>query len=151
MSEFAMPWPAVRLYCPLPECSWACDEPPPDPGAAPVPGSGAPDGVAAAIGAHVTGMLIRQATAAEALVKSHLETHSLLEWVTEINRMTGLMGLVALELGGRIGQLTALVAAPGSPAAEGRTECLEWLRQGIGSKTHPDLASFITGMEAGRD
>jgi len=62
----------TRFECPIGPCPWTWDEPEPE-----LPG----------IGADPYALLISRATGAESVVKAHLETHALIEWVTELARL----------------------------------------------------------------
>lgn len=77
-------------YCPLSTCSWTCDEseaiaaeeePPAG------PWTSAFDAFASILGT------------VERALKQHLETHTLLEWVSEISRLREVIDLTAISLG----------------------------------------------------
>jgi hypothetical protein len=72
-------WPqrATVYGCPLSDCKWAHAEPHPT----------AYDGEGATIEECVTNALTAHLAEVESVVKAHLETHSLLEWVTEVMRL----------------------------------------------------------------
>jgi hypothetical protein len=71
-----------------------------------------------------------RAVATEAIVKAHLETHPLLEWVAEVQRLNGIRANVARELGPEspIGAMISTAASRESLAAVSWRACLRWLR-----------------------
>lgn len=119
MTEATTWYTQNRYYCPLSTCFWACDEPVAVKDAQPPDG-----GFFSALDA-----LQFRLGAVEKAVRAHLETHALLEWVTEISRMSGVMATVASDLGdgGQIGSFIRAATAPGSPVAAARLACLERL------------------------
>jgi len=70
--------PAARVvsYCPLSSCSWQHEDPP------------LPDGSGQTTDEIVADIMTKHFTALEEIVKAHLETHSLLEWVQEVRRLS---------------------------------------------------------------
>jgi hypothetical protein len=140
--------PGTTIYhCPLPVCEWTFTQPPPDSSwpVIPVITGESLDG---AIG-RAAGAIMREWYAeAEEALEAHLSTHTTLEWATEINRLTGLMAKVALDLadGGRIGR-SLLTGAMATRANLAREECLDLLREGIASERHQNLASFVAALE----
>jgi len=121
MSDTTWQPPLVRLSCPLPDCTWVYDEPSPWP----LMGTAKPDATPDVLAA----MFMRSARSEE-IVRSHLETHSLLEWVQEIQRLNGIRANVTRELGpdGPIGVMISVAASHDSPAAVSWRACLDWLR-----------------------
>ena len=73
MTETAWQPPRTRYFCPMPECGWVCDEP------AAV--------LAAGLTADVTAAMHGQLAETENTLRAHLETHSLLEWLREVQRL----------------------------------------------------------------
>lgn len=67
----------IRYECPIGDCEWVHDDPGPDPSKA----QGATTGEA------VFNLLQEHMAGLELVVRAHLETHSLLEWVTEVMRL----------------------------------------------------------------
>ena len=114
-------------HCPLPECGWTLAQPPPDPAApvAVITGETLDEAIS-----RVSMAIMREWYAeAEQALEAHLSTHTALEWVTEINRLTGIMAKVALDLAdsGRIGR-SLLTGAMATRANLAREECLDLLR-----------------------
>jgi hypothetical protein len=115
-TSYEVPVPMVRYNCPLAACTWDYYAP------------------------SITGAVIRSdedirsgmlaaAIANDSVIKAHLETHSLLEWVTEIARLREAIDLAAICLSdsGQVGAFVRAAVAPGSPIAAARAECLERL------------------------
>lgn len=75
MSDYSAGWtpPVTRHGCPIGPCPWTWDDPGPS-------GTVASDD-------DITAILLEHAVAAEAIIRGHLETHSMLDWVTEISRL----------------------------------------------------------------
>lgn len=80
VSEYSATWapPSVRYECPIGECPWTMDHPGPD--AAEGRGRTIEEIAFSAMRAH----LLR----AEAALREHLESHSLIEWVREVVRLS---------------------------------------------------------------
>ena len=111
--------PRVRYCCPLHKCTWVHDDAWADTSGRVI--SSKDDTIA---------LLKDHYAALNDTVRAHLETHSLLEWVTEVQRLRGVIDLTAISLSdsGQIGAFIRSAAAPGSPVAAARAECLERLR-----------------------
>jgi len=67
--------PVMVYECPLAACPWKGTDPPPEPGEAITSEAG------------IWRFIRDRAMAAEGIVKAHLETHTLLEWVQEVARL----------------------------------------------------------------
>ncbi len=104
--------PLVRYECPVAACPWLHIHP------AVSDELGGSEEIAAAMS--------RAFAAVEEVIRAHLETHSLLEWVTEIRRLREVIDLAAIALGdqGQIGTFIRAAAAPGSPVETSRRELL---------------------------
>lgn len=74
-----MPAVITRYECPVESCPWNRDDPGPDPG----------DCQGETLDAAVRAGMLAYALRTEAVVRAHLETHSLLEWVQEVMRLRG--------------------------------------------------------------
>jgi hypothetical protein len=101
-TSYEVPVPVVRLECPLAACAWVHDAP-------------AIAGAVIRSDEDIRAGMLRAALANELVVKAHLETHSLLEWVTEVQRLRRSLDLVAIALSdsGQIGAFIRSAAAPG--------------------------------------
>lgn len=86
-------WPVTRYWCPLRGCRWTYDQEWRNPASQPVPCPEA--SLDEIIGAMASATLTELATEAEAVVKAHLETHPLLEWVNALQQAQA--ALPALE------------------------------------------------------
>jgi hypothetical protein len=80
--------PTTRYLCPLPGCGWHHDEP--DLAAedalrfTPAPSASTPS---ESIASMVEQSLLGRAARVEAAIKQHVETHSVLEWMREVDRL----------------------------------------------------------------
>jgi len=120
-------------HCPLPTCEWTFAQAPPDPNAPAPAVAGATLDESISLSAFT---IVREwYAAAEVVLEAHLATHTTLEWVTEINRLTTIMAKVTNELAdtGRIGS-SLLTGALATRANLAREEAMDWLREGIASK-----------------
>lgn len=77
-------------HCPLPDCGWTFAQPPPDPALPALPVIGG-ESLDDAISRGTTAILHEWYAEAERTIEAHLGVHTTLEWVTEINRLAGLM------------------------------------------------------------
>ncbi len=71
----------TRYHCPIGSCCWAHDAPGPDPASG--TGTTVDEIVFSTVAGHLAGI--------EAIVREHLETHSLEEWAREVMRLRGLV------------------------------------------------------------
>jgi hypothetical protein len=108
--------PTTRYLCPLPDCGWHHDEPDPtadealqivrnpaadDPAYHPVMGyRTAPElaaepprftGFADLVAPLVGRAMLQRATRVEARIEAHVSTHSVLEWMREVQRLNDLL------------------------------------------------------------
>jgi hypothetical protein len=96
--------PGTTIYhCPLPACEWTFTQSPPDPfspaGAIPViTGESLDEAMARASMA----ILREWYGESEQALEAHLGTHTLLEWVTEIDRLNRLLAKVGTPTGATI-------------------------------------------------
>lgn len=82
MSEIGLPAGSTLYHCPLSACDWTHAELPMTAGE-----------LAASLAEPVLDVAVRRALAVEDEVAAHLAGHSLLEWVTEIGRLRGALGV----------------------------------------------------------
>lgn len=82
-----------RLYCPIGSCGWTCDRESPPAATHAFPDGQSPlhDGPAANLQAAIADVayatLLHDAVETEGIVRAHLDTHPLLDWVTEVMRL----------------------------------------------------------------
>jgi len=81
-----MPVPLVLHECPLGRCGWQHPAPAIAPGVI-------------RTGEDTTAAMTEAALTADIAVKAHLETHTLLEWVTQVQRLREVIDLAAVSLG----------------------------------------------------
>jgi hypothetical protein len=88
MSGTAAGHPAgTTVYsCPLPECRWTFTQSPPDPFA---PGVATGTSLEESLQRAEMAIMAEWLAEAERAVGAHLATHTLLEWVTGVNRLSG--------------------------------------------------------------
>jgi len=131
--------------CPLPECGWTLNPDDPDPASAAVATAALKGSVS-----HTPGeMMTAIAKAIDKALEAHLSTHTTLEWVREIARLSGIVGKVAAELAddGRIGR-SLLTGARATRANLAREECLDLLDLSGERRRLHNLTSSVADLEA---
>jgi hypothetical protein len=95
-----LPAGTTLYHCPLPECGWTLAQPPPDP-FAPVPVITG-ESLDETIGRASMAIMREWYAETEQALEAHLGTHTLLEWMQEIDRLNRLLAKVGTPTGATV-------------------------------------------------
>lgn len=143
---------SARYYCPLPECRWTATEPEPTAeDDAKARDLTRPDNPAADPAGTVTyTMALAFALAADRMLEEHLRTHSLLEWVSAVTKLTRQAAKADTRLGQIVQHapaiLRALRFAEASSPSDVSAAPFREAREAAGWGPPPDRSARITEM-----